>query len=195
MKKLIVFLIAILPFLTGATLQELVLSNADKYVNVREIKPNRSPEIDRFHNYVGLPYGNSWCMMFVVYNYKEASDQAMIKNPLPKIARCSLMWKQTKKNPYKYKTINADRVRYGFEKLKPADIIIWSNNRHPGDDNWNGHTGLVVEQLTDKAINTIEGNTSSGSIGNQANGDGVYYRTRFIQSNAKFKIEGFIRVR
>lgn len=40
------------------------------------------------------------------------------------------------------------------------------------------HTGIVLECRTDGTIRTVEGNTSSGIVGPQSDGDGVFMRVR-----------------
>lgn len=188
----------LLPLQSSAkTLQEEVVDVATKYTYVREATGhNDGPEIKRWLGYFGLPEGNPYCAAFVIGGcYKEASDNLGIQQPLPKMAKVSALYKATKKNPYKYKVIPAVRIKQGIEKLTLADVIIWSHNKLPGNDNWNGHTGIVLIQLNTNYFTSIEGNTSSGEAGSQRDGDGVFKRNRSLGIGTKFPVEGFIRVK
>lgn len=53
------------------------------------------------------------------------------------------------------------------------------------------HVGIVTDRLSPSLYHTIEGNTSSGSAGSQANGGGVYQRRRSTVGH--FRIIGFAR--
>lgn len=178
-------------------LQEEVVKVAQKYTYVREkTGRNDGPEIKRWLGYFGLPEGNPYCAAFVIGGcYKEASDNLGIPQPLPKIARVSALYKAAKKNPYKYKVITSVRVKQGIEKLELADVLIFSHNKIPGNDNWNGHTGVILYQLNNNWFTSIEGNTGSGEKGSQRDGDGVFKRTRSLGIGTKFPVEGFIRVK
>jgi hypothetical protein len=177
-------------------LQKAVINNSAQYLKVKEIAPNRSPEIDKFNFYTGAPKASSWCMGFVHYNYYEAFLKHNLKNPLPISGRCSLVWKAAKKNPYRYKCISSKRLALGIEKGELADVVIWSNGKVAGSDNFAGHTGLYLGKISNTNIKTIEGNTSpEKSAGSQSNGDGVYYRNRNLNIGKKFQIEGLIQVK
>lgn len=179
------------------SLQEEVVATAEKYTYVREATGhNDGPEIKRWLGYFGLGQGNPYCAAFVIGGcYKEASDTLGVPQPLPKIARVSSLYKATKKNPYKYKVVSSVRVKQGIEKLTLADVVIWSHNKLPGNDNWNGHTGVVITQTGNNTFTAIEGNTSSGTSGSQRDGDGVFKRKRSLGIGTKFPVEGFIRVK
>jgi len=174
-----------------------VVSVASKYTYVREATGhNDGPEIKRWLGYLGLPQGNPYCAAFVVGGcYKEASDTLRITQPLPKTARVSTLYSAAKKNPYKFKIVSSVRVKQGIEKLAPADVVIWSHNKLPGNSNWNGHTGVVLTQTGNNAFTTVEANTSSGNKGSQREGDGVFMRERTLGIGTKFPVEGFIRVK
>lgn len=68
-----------------------------------------------------------------------------------------------------------------------GDIVLfcWNPLKDPTAD----HIG-IVESYNNKTgmLTTIEGNTSSGNVGSQSNGDGVYRRIRHISLTC-----GFIR--
>jgi hypothetical protein len=64
----------------------------------------------------------------------------------------------------------------------PGDLVIYGTTGY-------AHVGFVVRTLSLGRIETIEGNTSSGVLGSQSNGDGVYRRTR-----TRSWVRGFIRM-
>lgn len=178
----------------AAELPEAAVDNAHKYLHVRErSNRNDAPEIDRFLAYIGLPKGLSWCAAFSIYNYKEAASELQVKQPWPKYGRVAMLWGYCKRNPLKYRAITADDVRFGSVQLRPGDLPVWANGTIRNGD-FNGHTGLVVSQLSPLKIKTIEGNTSSGDKGSQRDGNGVFERTRAIAPGT-FRIVGFCRAR
>ena len=67
-----------------------------------------------------------------------------------------------------FRTIGAAAIR-----AQPGDVILFDW----GGDGVCDHVG-VVEKNFGSYVQTIEGNTSSGSSGSQSNGGGVYRRTR-----------------
>jgi hypothetical protein len=173
-----------------------LVSVSGKYLYVREGKrPNSGPEIDRWLAYLGLSPGNPYCAAYVIGCSYEASMNLGVEQPLPRIGRVSSLWKAARKNPYKYKTVESSRVKQGIEKLQPGDIAIWSYGKLPGNSNWNGHTGVVVQQHDRNTFEDNEGNTSSGKKGSQRDGDGVFKRKRTLGIGTRFPVEGFIRVK
>ena len=76
-------------------------------------------------------------------------------------------------------------VPYGINAARDAGRLVSSSSARPGDlvcFDWDGdevadHVGLV-EANYGSWVQTIEGNTSSGSGGSQSNGGGVYRRSR-----------------
>lgn len=172
-----------------------VLVTARKYSYVRESKgPNRSPEIDKFHDYVGLPYGNPWCLMYVTYCWKETLEPYGLK-PHTRMARVATFLNHAMKHKYHYKVMYSKGVLLGAEKIEPGDMAIWIKgvNKKPGDD-FNGHIGFVIKQVRPDWVKTIEGNTGPPKgTGDQREGDGVYERDRFIVRGEDFRIEAFAR--
>lgn len=107
--------------------------------------------------------GSSWCAVFVSWVWKQAG------HPLPPIDR-----------PYGY--INcASAVNYAKAHglwdesghYAPGDIVLYDFDGHGVA----GHTGIVVAD-DGRHLTTVEGNTSPGTGGSQANGGGVYLRHR-----------------
>jgi len=219
MKKLIIFLILLILF-TGCkqdtiadTVPEVVtpvekveeqpkvyvnfgdefVKTARKYGYVNETEgPNRSPEIDKFHDYAGLPYGNPWCLMFVNYVQYETLNPYNLK-PYTKTARVSRLYQYALKNKYLYKIKFAKSLLYGIKTAEPGDIIIFiSGASKEAMDNFNGHTGFIITETAPGKFKTIEGNTGPGSAGSQRDGDGVYERNRSIRLKSNFRIDALI---
>lgn len=67
----------------------------------------------------------------------------------------------------------AGKVLSDKTKAQPGDVILFDW----GGDGVCDHVG-IVEKNCGSYVQTIEGNTSSGSSGSQSNGGGVYRRTR-----------------
>ena len=107
-----------------------------------------------------------WCAMFVSWCFNEAGELAKITAQNGKgFASCDIGLKWfTKKN----KLIPVGQAKAG-------DIVFFQFD----DDAEPDHVGIVKWNNTAlKYLNVIEGNTSSGKTGSQANGDGVYLKRR-----------------
>lgn len=169
------------------------IKTAKKYGYVNETEgPNRSPEIDKFHDYVGLPYGNPWCLMFVDYVQYDALKPYNLK-PYTKTARVSRLYQFALKNKYLYKVKFDKALLYGAQKAEVGDILIFvSGASKQAMDNFNGHTGFIIREKSPGKFRTIEGNTGPGSAGSQRDGDGVYERNRSIILGSNFRIEALI---
>lgn len=166
--------------------------NGSKYLNLRE-KTNRNdgPIIDKMLRYCGVPPRNSWCMAFVQWNYHEAADSLVIRNPLYRTARCSSFWWHAMNNPLKYYIIKPEDVMLGRE-INPGAIAIWRHGAAAKNRNWNGHTGLAIKRLSSRQFLCREGNTQPGPSGNQREGGGVYDRTRGFGMGTTFEVQGFV---
>jgi hypothetical protein len=107
--------------------------------------------------------GQPWCACFIRWTDKHAHGPVLpISNPYycPSIvtyARQHGLW-----NPRGHKAKAGDYVLFDFEGHGVAEHI----GRLRRD--WDGHSNAL----------TVEGNTSSGNYGSQANGGGVYNRVR-----------------
>lgn len=104
----------------------------------------------------GVPY----CAMFVAWVLAQAGQKC---SGMP-TASCTTFLNGARK---------AGLVRSSKKSAKPGDAVIfdWDGDGSPD------HVGFV-EKNKGGYIQTIEGNTSSGSSGSQSNGGGVYRRTR-----------------
>ena len=97
-----------------------------------------------------------WCMVFVQWVFNQAGS------PLPhRTASCASLMDYAKK-----------QKRWVTKNYKPGDVVIFqfSTGRHTG----------IVEKVSGSTVTCIEGNTTGGSSGDQANGGGVYRRTRNV---------------
>ncbi len=174
-----------------SSIAEKVIQVADSLKYIREAtNHNDHPMIDRMLEYLGLPHHLSWCLAFCLWCWHVAVAPAAL--PFPKIARCSSFWEYVQARELRYRTFTPEDVRWGIEKPQPGDIGIFSHN--PQKRNWDGHAVLVVRQINRKSFRTIEGNTVPGAEGNQREGGGVYYRTRYNDIRG-LHLEGFVRPR
>lgn len=136
---------------------------------------NRGPAIKRYLKGVGLGEGYAWCDAFVSWCFHNAAGKKVsIESASVGVSyarAASLGW--TVKRP-----LHADVACFNFD------------NRGGFDD----HTGFVVKVLGIAGLfwvlKTCEGNTSSGRSGSQADGDGVWVKTRVVRKSTV----GFIRV-
>jgi hypothetical protein len=76
-------------------------------------------------------------------------------------------------------------AKLGWLVIKPArgDLVCYDFD---GDGQFDDHIGLVVRVVAIGPVltlETVEGNTSSGNAGSQANGDGVFLRRRVISAS------------
>lgn len=155
------------------------LDTATKYLYVREIKPNRSPEIDLWNKSNGSPLGSSYCHNFGQYCLR----QAKAKNPIVKSGLAQSSWYAGKIK------FSASDVIAKQKFVKKGDCIVWRK----GLTNF-GHFGFAYKDWNYITGQTIEANTSGNVAGSQDNGDGVYLKIRKISPYGYFKIRGFIKV-
>lgn len=111
-------------------------------------KNSNNTKYGKWYGANGVP----WCMEAVQFWFDKSGHKLPYKT-----ASCSglLNW---------YKSKLPGRI---VKEPKPNDIVIYTF----------GHTG-IVESASGKTITAIEGNTSSDDRGDQANGGGVFRRTR-----------------
>lgn len=141
------------------------------FENHRETAYNRSPYIDQWNRSAGVPPGSYYCASFVSWCLKEARVRFPKKNTAS--SRAFIV---------PGRSYTTQQILLGVYRPKAGDILVWV--RQGG-----GHIGFVIGW--DKATGTtIEANTSSGK-GSQANGDGVYRRTRRIEPFSAFRITHF----
>ena len=114
--------------------------------------------------------GSAWCAAFI----RWCLLQAGVKN-YPPIT-----------NPYYVPFVEQwgrNNAKFIARSPSPGDLVIF------GKSDLAVHIGFVEKTLDNGWVQTIEGNTSSGTTGSQNNGDGVFRRKR-----APSWIRGYVRV-
>jgi GH24 family phage-related lysozyme (muramidase) len=150
--------------------------------HIREVGGNNhGPEVKKFLHEVGLPQGYAWCDAFESYEEHAAAGRR-----LP-IESASVWDTYTK----------ARELHWLVSRPARGDLVLFDFD---GDGRADDHIGIVVKVLKlggTLKLQTVEGNTSSGKTGSQADGGGVYLRTRVIpRSRVKFvRIPGNATVR
>jgi len=139
------------------SLQERAVQWAAYYADVIGVRErggnNRGPSVEMFLKTVGLKPGNPWCAAFVSHCLVN-SDWFKFKSG------GVVAWKEWAES-------------HGCVSSTPSrgSLAFWDH----GDASH--HIEIVLEDQ-DGHIRTIGGNTSSGEVGSQNNGDGVYRRVR-----------------
>ena len=171
---------------------ELAVGIAAGFVGTVEEGVNRGAAVERFQRAVGIPPGSAWCAAFVGYVLDEAERESGRR--LVPAVRSGVATAYVGRE-----SVRARDVLRGVARPPVGSLVIW---RHGAT--WRGHVGFVLRD--DNASvrgpawylrcgRTIEGNTSSGTAGSQADGDGVWERVRCIQPGAYFRIVAFTPVR
>ncbi len=155
------------------TIRQELTKNLYEQLDVREVTPNSSPDIDKYLHHVGFDYPVAWCAAFVSWNLFNVG----IDNPntawSPSFANDKdVIWYS--KTGYKSKSIIAlsgDVVTFYYSSLQRV-----------------GHVGFYIE--TDKSgyFITIEGNTNQNG---SRTGDGVYLKKR--SPNKTYAISRYIK--
>lgn len=129
------------------------------------------------HSKYGQWYGadhQPWCAMFVTWAFEPAGSTSFVCGS--RYAYC----------PYLYS--DAQAHRYGLSLTSspiPGDVVLYDFDGSAYD-----HVG-IFRSGSSSSWRAIEGNTSSGSSGSQANGGGVYDRSR---SRSQLVKVAFVRV-
>lgn len=150
------------------TYRELALREAITELGVHERGfNNRGPEVDAYQRegaaYVGW-VGFAWCAAFVYRNFKRAG-YPVERIPLRASVGYAERW--------------ARGEHYLVDRPQRGDIVAYQWD----GDTWPDHTGHVERVLKFGPmvyLQTIEGNTSPGAGGSQADGGGVYRRRRLV---------------
>lgn len=174
--------------ITGKSPDEMGLPYANTLasnVNVKEIPSgsNRSPEIDRYFDLVGLDNrkkGNSgypWCAAFVYAMFDDFCKKVGLANPLIKTAGVQKHWNKADSTL----KISAAEARQDPNLVKPGQVFIMLYG------GGKGHTGIVTSVNTkNKTFTTIEGNTNDSK---SREGHRVGRNTRKMSDS---KLAGFI---
>lgn len=106
----------------------------------------------------GVPY----CAMFVSWVYDQCPGDS-----IPGGYKAYV--------PYFVSAANSAGALRTFSQAQPGDLICFDWD----DDGVADHVGIVEGVPAGSSVVTIEGNTSPGTSGSQANGGGVWRRTRY----------------
>lgn len=147
------------------------------FEGVVEVKPNSSPEIDRWLRYVGLNPGYAYCAAYVSY----CIGTSEVAYPKLKTARAQ--------NFITSRSIDARKVLRGETTIPEGYIVVWKQG-----ETLFGHVGFTTRSWIGSTGTTIEANTSSSSRGSQREGEGVYQKTRHIIPTSAFRITHFTPV-
>lgn len=148
--------------------------------------------MEAFQRAVGIPPGSAWCAAFVGFVLSEAERQSGRR--LVPAVRSGVATAYLGRE-----SVRARDVLRGVERPQVGSLVIWRRGA-----TWRGHVGFVLRDDNAEVRGpawylrcgrTIEGNTSSGSVGSQADGDGVWERVRCIQPGSYFRIVAFTPVR
>lgn len=154
------------------------LALAQKHVGVKENPPgsNRGALIDSWNRLANVPLGSSYCDAFVHAMFHDAGYE--LGDPKADDAYCPATLALCASN--------------GWEVRRPLreDVVFYDWNADGVAD----HVGFVEHVLALRwrggrfvgLIRTVEANTSSGLRGSQSDGDGVYRRTRWVNSATRF---------
>ena len=159
--------------------------------HVREEGGNtRGDQVEFFQRLMAGAPGDPWCADFVstclVKAYAQLTQQPESREDLFHYLTtvrsrylnlsgyCPTMWQDARRRamsrPSAFIALPGDLVLYDFLSLGQPH-----------------HVGFVARCNTDGTLRTIEGNTSSGVSGSQADGDGV-----FVRSRTRAHVLGFI---
>jgi CHAP domain len=162
--------------------QSLIADVARRYLHVRETSKNQSSDIAKFWDATWYKEGDDnrepWCVSSCVYWIQQAdkeSSDIQLRVP-PRMASVSEFekWATDPKNgclTFEWKKVNSVYIP------QRGDIVTFHFKTGT-------HIGVVDSAPFSKPttgetyIKTIEGNTSSGELGSQRDGDGVFERDR-----------------
>lgn len=130
---------------------------------------NHGPWVKKFLAEVGLPEGYAWCDAFVSYEAHAAAGRRL---PIES-ASVAVTYAKARE--------------LGWDVSGPArgDLVLFDFD---SDGQADDHIGIVISGggfgRAWWKLNTVEGNTSSGRAGSQADGGGVYVRTRIVRRSS-----------
>lgn len=143
-----------------------VIAVAKKDLGVKEspIGSNSGPRVNQMLRTTGLGPGYYWCAAAVATWGRDALGATW---PLPASADCDVLLAFARKRKILYTSPQS------------GDVFLLIRSGDP-DDAY--HTGIVVS-VSSNAVVTVEGNTNGAG---SSNGDGVYLKTRPINSLIRF---------
>ncbi len=164
--------------------RQLMIEAAKVCVGIKEATGNNDgPMVELIQETIGSAGNEAWCLAFVQTCIAYAEFKTKIESPIYPSEHCLTTWAKTPKK---------QRVKY---HPLPGAIVIWQHGSSS-----NGHTGIVLG-ADDKKFNAVEGNTTSGKIGDkvESNGGGVFFTERSMQNfpelktSQSMKIVGFLK--
>jgi len=164
------------------------LDTALAYVGTRETRgrPNRGGHVDRFARLgARMEPPISWCAAFTSYVLRAVGRDVTDTRGVSVLGAVATRHITSS-------SIDARGVQRGAARPPVGSLVIWRRGA-----TWQGHIGFVVQDDVHPGAwrlrcgRTVEGNTSSGATGSQADGDGVYRRQRCIEPGAYFRIVAF----
>jgi hypothetical protein len=153
------------------------MDTAFQYLGVQEIGSNDGPEVSKFLASTGLNPGYAWCAAFMTFCIRANPDIVL---PTVRSARAQSFITRG--------SVKASDVLRGITRPEIGWLVVWKNGNGPF-----GHIGAIIFWRGECGV-TIEGNTSSGILGNQRDGDGVWLRYRCIEPGNRFRIVSFTPV-
>jgi hypothetical protein len=151
----------------SVTPQKKAIKYAQCFLGVVETGINTGPKINGWQQAVetfpGEMKGQPWCgaFMFAVLKHAGVKDLSWRIRYVPYIVEDAKLGR------------NGLKQLVAYNDRKPGDLVVFNFDGGAVD-----HVGMYVRDNSDGTIATIEGNTSSGKIGPQANGGGVHSRAR-----------------
>lgn len=145
---------------------------------------NQGPWVKKFLAEVHLPEGYAWCDAFQSYE-----EHAAVGRVLP-IESASVAATKAE----------AERLSWIVQRPRRGDLVLYDFD---GDGQTDDHIGIIVKVkhlpstkgklFGSYVFTTVEGNTGSGKVGSQSDGDGVYIRTRIVKAStvAFVRIPGY----
>jgi hypothetical protein len=145
-----------------------------------ETGKNDGEQVEAYLKSVGLSKGNPYCVAGQYWCFWKACEELNIPKTNIPIVKTGLAV-----------TVFKKALKVGIEvpyEAKVGDLIIWIKPNLV-----NGHEERIVKIVDDKIVETIGFNTSNGKTGNQREGDGVFYRTRYLDRKlGDMKILGLV---
>lgn len=134
-------------------------------VTERPAGSNKGPKVSKWQREFGID-GAPWCGAFVGFGLRTQCNVPVTR----RIVYCPFIEADARTHANGFARFVSAR------KAKPGDLVLFDFSRPV---TFPQHVGIVVS--VDRArgvVHTIEGNTSPGAAGSQANGGGVFARTR-----------------
>lgn len=140
---------------------------------------NRGKKVGYVQGVIG-PYhtsgtGDPWCLSAVQCMIALIEDFFQVESPCLDSEHCVTQWRHDKK----VKGLTT-------QLCEPGTMFLWQRGRSAS-----GHAGVVIENLGNGKMITIEGNTGNSSI---RDGGGLFLKKRDQKKNGTLKTLGFVRL-